>query len=142
MLKGKLVEDENHFDINVPHPVLVALAVVYFGLVFCAGASFAACLFRGGILIRTLGVAIVRQDGAEASRRRMLLRSFIAWLPALASGPLVVALLNVGSLESLGQEALLAGAIIVGTAAVMWAALLPERGLHDRLAKTCLVPRD
>ncbi len=142
MLKGELAEDENHFDINVPHPILVALAVVYFGVVFCAAASFAACVFHGGILIRTLGVAVVRHDGAEASRRRMLLRSFIAWLPALASGPLFLALADRGNAESLGRAAILAGAIVGGMILALWAALLPERGLHDRLASTCLVPRE
>jgi hypothetical protein len=53
-------------------------------------ALLAALLFRGGLLLRMLGLAVVRKDGARASRLRVFWRSLVAWSPLLA--PVVFAL--------------------------------------------------
>jgi|GEM_PF-351900 len=105
----------------------------------------AALLFRGGLVLRMLGLAIVKEDGTKASRLRIFWRSLIAWCPAVLlftfMARLLVPLFDRGALS--GESAV--GTILVLILAiglVVWAALLPERGLHDRVAGTCLVPRE
>jgi len=96
----------------------------------------AALLFRGGLLLRALGIAVVRRDGADASRGRMLWRACVAWswLP-----------LGIGASSGLkpltGWPAAIAivGLLVLG--AVIWSAARPGRSLQDRLAGTWLVPR-
>ncbi len=41
-------------------------------------------LFRGGLLLRGLGIAVVYKDGSPASRLRASFRTLIAWLPVLS----------------------------------------------------------
>ena len=113
-----------------------------------------ALLFRGGLVLRLLGLAVVKEDGTEASRLRLFWRSLVAWFPALLSGPLLALLVGPtgGLFIALSRGcpaylfiALLALAsvysIFLTAILVFWSALLPERGLQDRLAGTWLVPR-
>jgi hypothetical protein len=103
----------------------------------------AALLFRGGLVLRVLGLAIVKKDGAKASRLRILWRSLIAWCPALLLLPTLMARLVplFGALP--GDRAMGMILVLIVTVSLwVWAALLLERGLHDRLAGTCLVPRE
>ena len=115
-------------------PLIVAGAclVVYVG----GPALIAALLFRGGLLLRLLGLAVVRRDGERASRMRVLWRGLIAWSPFLAMPFLAAAL----------SPAVGAGwttVMVVGflTACVGLSLSLPHRSLQDRLAGTCLVNR-
>ncbi len=115
-----------------------------------------ALLFRGGLILRTYGLAAVKKDGTKASRLRVFWRNLIAWFPALLSGPLLALLMGVGGglLEGTPLGRLPAGELICVLSAwnflsfmltaflVVWSALLPERGLQDRLAGTWLVPRE
>ena len=102
----------------------------------------AAGLFRGGLVLRLLGLTVVRSDGSRPSRLRLLWRAVIAWSPVIAF-----------SLASLGWRSGPTGMpwqttleIIAGSlaflGAVTWAGLFPGRGIHDRLAGTCLIPRE
>ncbi len=102
----------------------------------------AAVLFRGGLVLRLWGLAVVRNDGSRASRLRLLWRGVIAWSPVIAF-----------AVVSLGWKPGPAGIswqtsaeIIAGTFAylgvVIWAGLFPGRGIQDRLAGTCLIPRE
>ena len=95
-----------------------------------------AALFRGGLLMRALGIAVVRRDGSDASRWRMLWRACIAWswLPASV---FATALLN-SSVHS-STSILLVGLPLLGL--LTWSAAMPGRSLPDRLAGTWLVPR-
>jgi eukaryotic-like serine/threonine-protein kinase len=96
----------------------------------------AALLFRGGLLLRALGIAVVRRDGADASRGRMLWRACVAWswLPLGISACSMLKLLT-------GWPAATAivGLLVLG--AVVWSAARLGRSLQDRLAGTWLVPR-
>jgi len=107
------------------------------GFFWAAFSSLAAALlFRGGVLMRALGIAVVTREGADASRGRMLWRACIAWswLPLAA---LLVAIL--------APKAGMVAAVTVGTilvvGVVIWSAGTPGRSLQDRLAGTWLVPR-
>lgn len=101
-----------------------------------------AFVFRGGLVLRVLGIQVVRSDGGVASRLRILLRSVIAWIPVTLSCcfTLIASKTNRGIAADPGMG--LVSAWVVFGALTVWAALLPRRGLQDRLAGTCLIPRD
>jgi len=99
-------------------------------------ALIAAFLFRGGLVLRGFGLAIVRSNNAPASRLRVFWRSLVAWLPVL-----LMPLFYFGTQHSLGKfwSAFWAAALVSGLAIA--SVILPRRGLQDHLAGTCLVPR-
>jgi uncharacterized RDD family membrane protein YckC len=101
-------------------------------------------LFRGGLAIHLLGVTVVNRDGSPASRLGVFRRGLAAWLPVLALP------IPLGSILSVAAPSFRDVSLLGLTASLVWAlyvplvigsALLPERGLHDRLARTWLVPR-
>jgi hypothetical protein len=87
--------------------------------------------FRGGLLLRAFGIAVVTGDGKPASRLRALWRGLLGW------GLVPVAIwlaLTVG--VAIGE---CVGVLFLGGTA--WALAHPTRGLQDRIAGTWLVPR-
>ncbi len=105
---------------------------------------FCAVVFRGGLMMRLLGIAVVREDGTDASRLRMLWRSFIAWAPILLV-PVVLMLLTrfmqKAGVQNLVQGAGLSLMLVLFAALAVAVGATRGRGLHDRLARTWLVPR-
>src|SRR4030095_6363016 len=80
------------------------LISAYFGpfLGFALVSLFCSLAFRGGLLIRVLGIAVVTRNGADVSRLRMLWRTFVAWSPLLLGGVLLSCLPpQLGSLASI-----------------------------------------
>jgi eukaryotic-like serine/threonine-protein kinase len=102
----------------------------------------AALLFRGGLVMRMLNLEVVKKDGSKASRKLLFERSFLAWFPVILMGALAGLLFPSTGLSS-GERALLCYGYCILTACLMiCAALLTDRGLHDRISGTCLVPRE
>jgi len=96
----------------------------------------AAVLFRGGVLMRALGIGVVRGDGSDASRWRMLWRACIAW----SWLPLAVTLIIPVSIYGQKQTIMgLAGLALLSL--VIWSVANPGRSIQDRLSGTWLVPR-
>jgi len=94
---------------------------------------------RGGVATRMVGLAVVRRDGTEIGRLRSLARALIAWVP------IFVGLIPLPAFERLGLESsiklslgLAFGAMIAG---VVWTIAAADRGLHDRIVGTWVVPR-
>jgi hypothetical protein len=114
------------------------VAVVGVGLVIYVGlpALLCALLFRGGLVLWALGVAIVRPNGARASRLRIFWRSLVAWSPVLLA-PVFIGMLRgvVGTFWGALLPALLTISLTV------WSLAQRQRSLQDHLAGTCLVPR-
>lgn len=114
-------------------------------LLFTAFLSlFCAVAFRGGLMMRILGIAVVTNAGADASRFRMLWRSLIAWSSVLLTP--VLFMFAAPFLEKPVDQDLLRilgfSAMVVLSLALSFAAIATRgRGLHDRLARTWLVPR-
>jgi hypothetical protein len=107
------------------------------GFVWAAFLSVAAALIcRGGLLMRALGIAVVKRDGSEASRGRMLWRACVAWSWLPLTGILVAVLVPVA-----GVNIAVAIAAILLASVVIWSGATPRRSLQDRLAGTWLVPR-
>jgi uncharacterized RDD family membrane protein YckC len=96
-----------------------------------------ALLFRGGLVLRLLGIAVVTSSGSEVSRLRALWRSVIAWSPCTASVVITPFFLASSSLLLPAIGMFLAVSLI----GIVAAAVTPARGLQDRLAGTYLVPR-
>ncbi len=117
-----------------------ALAIGIAGITAILGmaipALLAAWFFGGGLLLRMFGVAIVRHDGRPATEAQTTMRSLLAWLPCFLS-PLPVPVLMVWL--NFPDACFIVLFVITGLAVM--SALLPERGLPDRLAGTWLVPR-
>jgi uncharacterized RDD family membrane protein YckC len=107
-------------------------------LIFVALAGLIAVgVFRRGLIMLMFGVDCVTRKGALASRPRMLWRTIVFNAPVLLA-PIVLALVF-PLVRALTPSVLaIAGAIVV---VAVWSALLPARGLTDRLSGTYLVPR-
>jgi hypothetical protein len=142
---------ERHPALSTPLPrknLEIAAAMPLQFLPFVAlPALLSAALFRGGLLLRALGVCIITASGIPASRLRAFVRAAIAWAPGLLLG--LDLFVPPGELAErlpprwfiLPWEAawvLVAAVLAVGLA---WAILNPSLGLQDRLAGTRLVPR-
>jgi hypothetical protein len=118
--------------IQNPNLFLAALAVGYistaiFVIIPCLLASL---LFRGGALVRLLGIVLVDRNGLPVSRWRVTARNLIAWLPFA----LIMATVSIHEVLPI-----FFGFVVILLAAI--SLLLPNRSLQDRLAGTWLVPR-
>lgn len=96
-----------------------------------------AVLFRRGLLFQILGISVVTDNGADASRLRLLGRGLIAWSPVLLSA-VTLYLSMAGSPSNLIAPSLVMGVLVLVFAI---ASIIPrERSLQDMLAGTWLVP--
>lgn len=103
--------------------IMIAVGSLVCSLTFCRGPLF-----------RILGIAVVTDDGSEASRLRMLGRGLIAWSPVLLSVVLI-------RLSDHTKSPYLAPSVLIGASFIVAIAFISrERSLQDRLAGTWLVP--
>ena len=139
-----LLDERGHFksrrsttarDMQIEEKVPYAIAGGTLG--FTAAFSLLCALaFRGGLLLRLLGIGVVTRDGEDATRLRMLWRAFIAWSPLLLAA-LVLPILS----RMMTFPAAVAITALLVAIPVIISAALRDRGLQDRLAGTWLVPR-
>jgi hypothetical protein len=108
---------------------------------------FCALVFRSGLAMRVLGVVAVRRNGSRAGRLRVFWRALVTWLPFVLGS---VGLVALGRLlyakPAVSEDIVVTGtasalALALFAALAIVSALLPERGIQDRLAGTWLVPR-
>ncbi|MCX5682717.1 MAG: RDD family protein, partial [Planctomycetota bacterium] len=132
-------------------PLSMAAMQAGFGMVPLAfGGIFCAFAFRSGLAMLLFGVVAVKRDGSRAGRLRVLWRAIVTWSP-YAIGFIGLIFITIGgkmfadhdSAEGFTLVLGIASGIAIGLFAVLAvaSALLPERGLQDRLAGTWLVPR-
>jgi hypothetical protein len=100
-----------------------------------------AFVFRGGVILRLFGLAVVDAAGAEVARWRALWRAAVGWSPLIA-----LQLLPLPASMTFDRHPMLNWAIVAALGVAMavgicWAIVVPARGLHDRLAGVCLAPR-
>ena len=112
-------------------------------LISAIAALMSALLFRGGLLLRLLGLAVVSARGSDVTRIRALCRAVVAWLPVLLFWVYVWASSAAGRevWDVFSNWWVPAAAAAAGFAGCVWAVLHPGRGLPDRLTGTNLVPR-
>ncbi len=87
-------------------------------------------------MVKALGIEWVHRDGRLISRWRVAARNLIAWLPFLLL-PFGVRLMT-PALGVTGGTSLL---VALGALLALTSALLPDRGLADRLVGAWPVPR-
>jgi len=128
--------EESPVLIPIPIPTFAFLAIYGILLAYVAFPSVVCALaFRGGLLLHLLGIVIVTRTGARASRLRIFWRSLITWSPC----PLALI-----ALVPFGDPGMMSGLPIISAvliALAVWSALMPNRGIPDRIAGTYLVPR-
>jgi len=117
-------------------------------LLLAIGSLVCALAFRSGLAMLVFGVVAVKRDGSRAGRLRVFWRALVTWLPFVLGSVGLVALGGLLYADPavfkdinvvLGTASALALALFAALAIV--SALMPERGLQDRLAGTWLVPR-
>ena len=107
------------------------LVLALFGAQLTLFALLGVWAFRGGLILRAGGLAVVTGDGRPASRWRALGRGLAGW-------GLVVAAIWLGIGVSAAAGVALAVLCLVGAA---WAIVQPARGFPERISGTWLVPR-
>ncbi len=111
--------------------------LVLFVIVACAAVTQLLLVpFRTTVGHALFRLAVVDGEGRSASRRRLLARWSVAWVPLILAAAISMELAPSG----LASPWLLA-AFALWLAAALYAALDPHRGLHDRLAGTWIVLR-
>jgi hypothetical protein len=122
--------------------VMLLIPAVLLGLTAILSIA-GALVFRGGPILRLLGVAIVRRDGAPVTRLRAGWRALVAWSPLLALWAYVGVATRGGgtSADIFAAKWLFAAAMAAMVAGAIWAIRHPTRGLPDRVTGTWLVPR-
>jgi uncharacterized RDD family membrane protein YckC len=112
-------------------------------LLSAVAAVLSALLFRGGLLLRSLGLAVVSLRGREISRARAASRALVAW------SPILLLWIYVGARSAAGRDLLdafsnwwvPAAAAALAAAGCAWAIRNPAQGAAERLTGTTLVPR-
>ena len=117
-------------------PFFVAAAVGVWGIV----ATIVTLVFRGGLSLKVFGLAVRDKRGRMASRMRCVWRTTIAWVPLCFLYGLAAAIGINTKMLALPVTIVIATAV-VHAAAIAYSLWRPSRGLHDRLARTWLVPR-
>jgi uncharacterized RDD family membrane protein YckC len=123
---------------------MIVSIVVALGLIAVVVLSlFSAVVLPGGVVMRQLRFAVVDRDGHEIGRLRSVLRTAVAWLPAivwlgyLAASPKIQGFVPAPPAPLVGVGLTLA-TLAIG---VMWTLARPARGPHDRVMGTWVVPR-
>ncbi len=120
-------------------PYMIVPGMLIFMLVLVCGSQFVSLLiFCATLGQRLFGFAVVNKCGEPASRGRMLWRWLIVWGPIIALG--VVVILTPGRVSTT-MNVVLIGTVALWFLSVVAAMVRPENGVHDDLARTCLVPR-
>jgi hypothetical protein len=130
-------------DAGYPWEVFPVLMIGFFPGVWV----FWALLFRGGLSVRLMGLALVRSNGGRALRIQCAWRALLVWAPVtallLGSARLDFLSWQDDEMEGLAWLSLSAwwlalGLLITYFLLAFWR---PSRSLHDRLAGTYVVPR-
>lgn len=117
-------------------PGFLALTLV----LICISQLFSLLIFGATLGQRLFGFSVVNKRGEPAGRGRMLWRWCVAWVPLL----LLIVRYN---FLMMGKPVGTGVAIFFGLKLLLWfacfvaAAVTPEKGVHDEIAGTRLVPR-
>ncbi len=113
---------------------IVTLSVIVLGFI-----AFAFAL-RGGLSYQLSGISLVTRDGRPAGRLRCALRESLIWLPFLFALGVLLAIQLFRPDWFFGRILFSGIAVGIPIASAVLGARFPERGPHDRLAKTYPVP--
>ena len=115
-------------DPSLPATLVFVCASVSFG-----GAVMSVLVRPSGLVMSALGLAVLTRDGREIGRIRAVWRLLVAWSPVACYAALCTPM----SLRSFVMTPVPAfGVIALLLAGVIWTALRPTRGPHDRICGT------
>jgi len=100
-----------------------------------------AFLMRGGLVLSSMGMALVRADGRRASRFACAWRMIVLWAPVATLLTVASVLMNYYPDQAWMHWSVRGLAVALIPGYVVLTLLLPGRALHDRLAGTYVVPR-
>ena len=109
-------------------------------------ATVLALLLRGGPVLLAVGVQVRTADGSRAGRVRCAARTALAWSTPFLSIPILAIMVVVARLllaADLRVPLLAVGLVMILTwlVGVGFTVATPERGPHDRVVGTYLVPK-
>jgi uncharacterized RDD family membrane protein YckC len=120
-----------------PTTIFVALLLVGAGMSF--GSGLVSVLVRpSGLVLSSLGLAVITRSGREIGRVRAVLRLIVAWLPLLIYGAFLAWPATRDAVFSVVVASLAAAPTIIG---FVWALLHPVRGPHDMIVGTSIGSR-
>jgi eukaryotic-like serine/threonine-protein kinase len=126
------------FWIGVPLlTIYVWLPIGFLLFLVAIPALIAAISFRGGLILLVFGLGVVREDGLPASRIRVFWRSLLTWAVLFIPDTVGRGLRELFYWPT-GIQVVV---ILMMASLTVWSALLPDRGIPDRIAGTRLVPR-
>jgi hypothetical protein len=122
--------------------VIGTLAALAVGWVAIAALVSSAAV-PGGIVTRLIGHAVVGAEGREIGRMRSTVRGVVAWSPAIVWMAILALSPRIQVFVPVPAHPILIGTIVAGVtiAGAIWTILRPERGPHDWIAGTWVVPR-
>jgi hypothetical protein len=129
----------------VPRIAPVVIASLMLGMAGVCGVVLA-IVFRGGVLLRVFGLAVVDRRGRQASRIQAGVRALVAWTPAFVFVYLVFRTRVLFrdwayTVQHPGATTAVAIAAVVFVGGALIAAFRRSRSIQDGIAGTFVVPR-
>ncbi len=129
--------EERAGDQDDSRTVFIALLLVGAGMSLCGGLVSVA-VRPSGLVMSSVGLAVVTRGGREVGRLRAMARLLIAWSPLCVYGALLAWPATRGAVHSTAVALMFAAPIAVGC---VWTALRPTRGPHDIIVGTSIGTR-
>ena len=125
---------ERDFDRMGNDATTVFVALLIIGACLSLGGGIVSVLTRpSGVVLSTLGLAIVTRTGREVGRVRAVTRLLVAWSPLLIYGGLLWWPPTRTAVNSILVASLAAAPIVIG---FVWSLLRPTQGPHDLIMGT------
>ncbi|GMV23270.1 MAG: hypothetical protein AMXMBFR57_32190 [Acidimicrobiia bacterium] len=117
--------------------IFIALLLVGAGMSL-SGSLVSVMARPSGLVMSSLGFAVVTTDGREVSRARAVVRLLVAWSPLLIYGAFLWWPATRSAVATVSIAALAAAPVAAG---FVWTALRPARGPHDLMVGTSVGTR-
>jgi hypothetical protein len=125
---------ERDFDNKGNDATTIFVALLIIGACLSLGGGIVSVLTRpSGVVLSTLGLAIVTRTGREIGRVRAVTRLLVAWSPLLVYGGLLWWPPTRTAVNSILMASLAAAPIVIG---FVWSLLRPTQGPHDLIMGT------
>ena len=112
--------------------IFIALLLVGAGL--SLGGGLVSVVVRpSGLVMSSIGLAVVTRQGRQVGRVRAVVRLLVAWAPLLVYGALLWWPVTRGAMYSIVVAALAATPTVIG---FVWTVLRPVRGPDDLIVRT------
>jgi uncharacterized RDD family membrane protein YckC len=124
-------------------PLIAGVMSMIIGALIAIWGLIWSVFLPGGPLLRAAGLAAVTRHGRQIGRLRSAVRVLVTWSPAIVLGIGQHFYFEITG-DNLFQTAawwLAVGTLLPLVFGALWTVAHPERGLHDRLTGTWIVPR-